>query len=73
MFQNDHRTLQLTVGMHFVAHVMTRSDGSLYAREIELVAAQWKSVPARVQSGSYPHDSCDGRDRQGPGYHHEQH
>lgn len=71
--QSDHRTLQLTVGMHFVAHVMTRSDGSLYAREIEPVAVQGSSVPSGVQSGSYPHYSCDGRDRQGPGYHHEQH
>ncbi len=71
--QNDHRTLQLTVGMHFVAHVMMRSDGSLYAREIEPVAVQGSSVPSGVQSGSYPHYSCDGRDRQGPGYHHAQH
>ncbi len=70
---NDHRTVQLTMGMHVVAHVMTRSDGSLYATEIEPVGAHWKSVPQGMQSGSYPHDFCNGRDRQVLGYHHEQH
>ncbi len=69
----DHRTVQLTVGMHIVAHVMTRSDGSLYAAKTEPVAAHGNGVPARVQSDSYPawrDVPCDGRDHHGPGYHH---
>ncbi len=69
----DHRTVQLTVGMHIVAHVMTRSDGSLYAAKIEPVAAHGNGVPASVQSDSYPawrDGPCGWRDHHGPGYHH---
>lgn len=57
---NDHRTLQMAVGMHVVVHVMTRSDGSVYATEIEPVAAHWSNMPAGTTSGSYPYGSCDG-------------
>jgi hypothetical protein len=71
---NDHRTLQLTVGIPIVAHVMSRSDGSLYATKIEPVAAHGNGVPARVNSGSYPagpYGPYYGRDHHSSGCQHE--
>lgn len=67
---NDHRALQLTAGMHVIAHVVTRSDGSLYATEIEPVAAHGNNVPAGMLHNSYPNGSCDGTGPHGSGYHH---
>lgn len=68
----DHWTMQGSRGMQVVVQVMMRRDGSWYATRITPVAVQGKSVPAHMQSGSYPtwrDGSCGWRDHQGSGYH----
>lgn len=70
---NDHRALPLTTGMHVIVHVVTNSDGTLYASEIEPIAAHGSAIPAGAQQDSYPHGSCDGTGPHGPDDMHDRH